>query len=193
MFCLGFFVDMDDYNIGSIDLHLHHGGKFIGENEYVGGKMELFDDVNYSDITLQQLEVLLKELGYQSVRKWGFRENAQIDKFFIFSDEAVYCDKFCEYVDFVEGFMEVYCECIDGDLHDQEGDNEEDMHNSDSSDGMEDADFSSDEEYLETRHNLRGMRFPNAGEQRVPLTQYDKTCDHKSLIFTVGMQFKDFT
>ncbi|KAH6772968.1 hypothetical protein C2S51_011372 [Perilla frutescens var. frutescens] len=46
-----------------VRLELHHGGKFVGDNAYIGGKVDIIEDYDYCLFDYDELLFLMEELG----------------------------------------------------------------------------------------------------------------------------------
>lgn len=79
---------MDDDDDGLIMVELHHGGKYIRENAYFGGTVEIMAEYDPTDLLFEELESFMKRNGYHSVLKYATRKVGDIEEYVFFHDEA---------------------------------------------------------------------------------------------------------
>ncbi|KAH6803191.1 Biotin/lipoate A/B protein ligase family [Perilla frutescens var. frutescens] len=197
---------------GLVRLELWHGGKFVGDNSYVGGKVEMFEDFDYSCSDYDYVVGAVRYLGYTEIFKCGFKEISEIESYVFFHDDSSYDNNICWCVDNENDVLRVYVDVgflIPAANGVMRGENEDYQVDLDAFDDMIDVEIETNDvlgdssgaeielddsdSSIATDASLYSDEDSEAIEKnKSTMIPYAENCDHKTLKFEIGMRFKDY-
>lgn len=93
---------------GLVNIEIWHGGKFNGNNSYIGGTAEIIDDCDYNYLEYDEFMGLVEDFGYTKIFKCGFRKVSTCESYCFFEDKNSWNDHIIQCVDLENGLLRLY-------------------------------------------------------------------------------------